>query len=101
MPIHASSTEPIALERQAEQHHGEEGEHDAQHDRAEAAEQDRLLLLARRQRAAGERDDHRVVAREHDVDHHDLGQGDPEEARGEEIHAGSIRSSAYRRPSPG
>jgi hypothetical protein len=65
----------------------EEGQHDPQHDRPQAAEEDRLLLLARRERAAGERDDHRVVAREHDVDHHDLGEGHPEEGRGHEFHA--------------
>ena len=53
-------------------------EDDAQHDGARAAEQDgRLLLLALGERAAGQRDDHGVVAGEHDVDQDDLQETAP------------------------
>ena len=53
-------------------------QHDPHDDRGAAAPQDGLLLLLGRQRARRERDHHRVVAGQDDVDADDLQQRDPE-----------------------
>jgi len=66
---------------QREQRHGEQREDDSQDDRRARAPENRQLLLSRRQRARGEGDDHRVVARQDDVDADDLRQAEPESLR--------------------
>jgi hypothetical protein len=55
----------------------DQGENDAQQDGGPGAENHAPEALARRQRPAGERDHHRVVARENDVDQDDLPGGRP------------------------
>ena len=47
----------------------------------EGAENDAPLALVRRQAAAGERDDHGVVARQDQIDQHDLAERRPEYRR--------------------
>jgi len=71
---------------QGQQGHGEEDQDHAQDDGASGAPDDALGALSGRQLAAGQRDDHRVVAAEQDVDHDDLPEGDPERGRSQEIH---------------
>jgi hypothetical protein len=67
---------------------GKDGEHHPQADRTGNAPQDALLALLGRQVAAGQRNDHGVVAGQHDVDQDDLADGDPEGSGGEvEFHA--------------
>ena len=46
-----------------------------------------LLLLSGRQRPARHGDHDCVVAAQHDVDHHDLGQNDPERRSADSFHA--------------
>ena len=73
-------------EGNGQQRQRKEDQHDAQHDRARGAPQDALRALLRRQLAAGQRDDDRVVAAEQDVDQDDLADGDPELGVGKEFH---------------
>jgi hypothetical protein len=78
---------------------GEDGEHDAQADRPGDAPEDARLALFGRQVAAGQRDDHRVVAGQHDVDQDDLADGDPEKAGGEiEFHEYQTKKRRARGP---
>src|SRR6267378_214160 len=61
-----------------EQRHREQREEDPHHDGGPRTPDDRLRLLLPGQRARGERDHHRVVARQDDIDADDLSQSDPE-----------------------
>ena len=73
--------------RELQQADGEEREDDAQHDRADRAPEHAPAPLMGRQVAAGERDDHRVVARQQDIDDDDFKGREPE-LRRSDIHAG-------------
>jgi hypothetical protein len=86
-PIHTSKQRADDLEvGDGQQREGEEDQHHAQPDGAGGAPQDALGALVRRQLAAGQRDDHGVVAAQQDVDHDDLADGDPELGVHELIH---------------
>ena len=77
--IQNSSTPPISFSYgSCSSSTRDDGQHDPHHDRSAAAPDDGLLLLLRRQRARGQRDHHRVVAGQHDVDADDLAEPDPE-----------------------
>jgi hypothetical protein len=79
--------------RVVQQLDGEQRQHDAQHDRRRTAEEHGLLALAIRQAARGQRDHHRVVTRQQDVDPDDLAQGHPEGGVGDVFHAISSQPS--------
>ncbi len=72
----AGEQQPRDLE-QRDDHERQRGAHD---DRAHGPPQDRALLQVLRHVAGRERDDDRVVARQHEVDH------DDREQRGQELH---------------
>jgi hypothetical protein len=95
-PIHTSSTAPTIFRKgNGQQLQREEDQHDAQHDGAGRAPQDALGALRGRQLAAGQRNDHGVVATQQDVDHDDLADGDPEVGGQQHVHGrGSGRQRA-------
>ena len=76
----------------------EEGQDHAEHDGADATEDDGLGLLVRRQRAAGQRDDDGVVAGQDDVDQDDLRKRNPELWTGQEGHGVSSNIENHRSP---
>lgn len=69
-------------ERQAQQFNDKNGEDDAQGDRRAGAENDAQPPLPARQRAAGQRDYHGIVAREKNIDPDNLEKREPESRRG-------------------
>ena len=73
-------------EGQAQQLGRHHRQHDAQHHGRTRAEEHRLFLLRGRQRAGGQRDHHRVVARKNDVDPDNLDEADPEVGALKEFH---------------
>ena len=73
-------------ERNRQQLQCEKDQDDAQHDGAGCAPQDALRALLGRQLAAGQRDHHRVVTAEQNVDHDDLTDRDPEFRSHEHFH---------------
>ncbi len=78
-PIHSSSSAPANLRNGiASSCSAKKIKPDAQHDRPGRAPHDALGALLGRQLAAGQRDHHRVVAAQQDVDQDDLTDGDPE-----------------------
>jgi hypothetical protein len=93
LPCASSSADQLQV-RYRQQRQREEDQDHAQHDRAGRSPQDALGALLVRQLAASERDDHRVVAAQQDVDHDDLADGDPELGGHELFHG---RGSSCRR----
>ena len=86
-------------QRQLEQLGRQDGERHAHCHRRAAAPHDGLLALLRVQPPRGQRDDHRVVAREHDVDPDDLDQRDPEGViKKQVLHGYSLEPKAAGQP---
>ncbi len=73
-------------ERQGQQRHGKRDQDHAQHDGASGAPDDALGTLGRRQLAAGQGNDYRVVATQQDVDDDDLAECEPEFGRCQKVH---------------
>jgi hypothetical protein len=76
LPAHPQQ-ENAAGEQQPDdckQLNGDCGERQSQHSRRNDADQDRLASLRRRQACGREADNHRIVARKHQVDHDHLAE---------------------------
>jgi hypothetical protein len=72
MAIHISTSPPTRHHQQEGHDHGE---HDPHQDRDSPTNHDRPMPLMGGQLVCRQGDHHRIVARQHDVDHDDLGYG--------------------------
>jgi len=88
-PVRDPREQGSAREHQAgkpEHPENRDGEARPHRDRAHCSPNDRAALMDPGQVARGERDDDGVVPGEHQVDHHDRGEGGPEFGRYERGH---------------